>query len=128
MQGWHLPSRSPQLDCLSNGSNGFGGARPSTWQASSRFTSLLSPPSSSMAVKHGPYLLTEKEKDPGFGNKVNEETSPQLLLSFVGQPEHLLATVKRRKLAWFAATASPKSSFRAPGRMGDAVVGSENVG
>ena len=43
-------------------------------------TTDLSPSSSSMAVKHGPCLLTEK-KDPGFGNKVHEETSPHLLLT-----------------------------------------------
>ena len=45
-------------------------------------TSLLSPPSSSTAVKHGPCLLTleKKKKDPGFRNQVHEEISPYLLL------------------------------------------------
>ena len=44
--------------------------------------------------------------------------------------EPLLATVKRRKLAWFghvnAPTASPKPSFRARWRVDDAVVGRGN--
>ena len=51
---------------------------------------------------------------------------------FVGPQEPLLATVKRRKLAWFgrvnATTASTKPSFRAPWKVGDAVVGRRNAG
>ena len=43
------------------------GATPSASQAGSSSTRLLSPPSSSVAVKHGPYLLIRK-KDPGFRN------------------------------------------------------------
>ena len=50
----------------------------------------------------------------------------------VGPQEPLLATVKRWKLAWFgmshALTASPKPSFRAPWRAGDAMVGRGNAG
>ena len=42
-------------------------------------TSLLSPPSYSMAVKRGPCLLTLK-KNPGFQNQVPGETSLHLLL------------------------------------------------
>ena len=38
----------------------------------------MSPPSSSIAVKHGPCLLNEKQ-DPGFRNQVHEETSPHHL-------------------------------------------------
>ena len=38
-----------------------------------------------MAVRHGPCLLTLK-KDPGFWNKVPEETSPHLLLGAQDQP------------------------------------------
>ena len=54
-------------------------------------------------------------------------------ISFLEGPEVLLlATVKRRKLAWFgmshATTASSVSSFRAPWKMGDAVVGRGNAG
>ena len=46
---------------------------------SSNSTDLLLPPSSSVAVKHGPCLLALK-KDPGFRNQVPEETSLHLLL------------------------------------------------
>ena len=55
-----------------------------------------------------------EKKDPGFRNQMHQETSPYLRLGdktndwvrskinfFVGQQETLLATVKRRKLAWF---------------------------
>ena len=54
---------SPHRDCLGNGSNGqtSGGATPSASQASLSFTSLLSPPSSSVVVKRGPCFLTEKQ-------------------------------------------------------------------
>ena len=52
--------------------------------------------------------------------------------SLVGPKESLLATVKRRKLAWssmsHATTASPKPSFRAPWTVGDAVVSRVNTG
>ena len=83
------------------------------------------------------------KKGPGFRNQVPEEPSPHLLLGpkdwvwskinfLVGPQEPLLATVKRRTLAWFGHAvrqeASPKSSFRTPWRMGDAVVGRGNVG
>ena len=75
---------------------------------------------SSMAVKHGPYLLIRGGggrggKDPYLRNQVLEETSSHLLLGAQGQrlgaeqdrlpcggpQEPLLATVKRRKRAWF---------------------------
>ena len=50
----------------------------------------------------------------------------------VGPQEPLLATVKRRKLACsgmsYATSDSPKPSFRAPWRVGDAVVGRGNAG
>ena len=49
-------------------------------RASSSCASLVSPPSSSMAVKHGNYLLILNKKDPGLRNQVPEETSPHLLL------------------------------------------------
>ena len=45
----------------------------------------------------------------------------------VGPREPLLATVKRRKLS-HATTASPEPSFRAPWRVGGAVVGRGNAG
>ena len=48
----------------------------------------------------------------------------------VGPQEPLLTTVKRQKLAWFphVTTASPKPSFKAPWRVGDAVVSRWNLG
>ena len=56
--------------------------------------SLLSPPYSYTAVKHGPCLVNytkkkkkKKEKDPGFRDQVHEETSPYLL--FRTQNQHL---------------------------------------
>ena len=89
VQRWHLLSRGPRQDCLSNGSNGQTKQdlamqhHPGALQASSSSTSLLSPPSSSVAVKHGPCWLTLKKKkkgDPGFQTQEHEETSPYLLL------------------------------------------------
>ena len=60
---------------------GSGGATLSASQASSICTSLLLPPSSSVAVKHGPCLLTQKKKKGSrIRNKVREETSSHLLL------------------------------------------------
>ena len=64
-----------------------------------------------MAMKHGPYLLTERN-DPGFRNQVPEKTSLYLLfgaqvdwvrskISLVSLQEPLLATVKRQKRLWF---------------------------
>ena len=50
----------------------------------------------------------------------------------VGRQELILVNVKRRKLAWLGCvtrmTASPKPSFRAPSRPGDAVAGRGNAG
>ena len=62
---------------------GSGGATPSALQASSSSTSLLSRPSSSTAVKHGPCFLTE-QKDPGFRYQVPEKTSLHLLFGAQG--------------------------------------------
>ena len=43
-----------------------GGVTPSASQASSSSASLFSPPSSSMAVKHGPWLLTPTKRIQTF--------------------------------------------------------------
>ena len=81
----------------------------------------------------------------GLLNQVPEETSPHLFLghktndlarnkinSLVGPQEPLLTTVKKRKLAWcgmsHATTACPKQYFRAPWRVGDAMVSGGNAG
>ena len=109
-------------------------------------TSLLSPPSSSTAVKLGPSLLTLK-KGSGFQNEVHEETSLYLLLG--AQDQRLGAeqdqlpcgstgtsrgncqeTETGMVLACHTphATASPTSSFSAPWRVGDAVVDRGNAG
>ena len=62
----------------------------------------------------GTLLADSEKKEPGFRNQVHEETPPYLLLGkqdqrkgaeqnnfLVGRQELLLATFKRRKLAWF---------------------------
>ena len=54
-------------------------ATPSVSEARSNCSSLLSPPSSSMAVKHGPCLLT-LEKRSRRSKEVPVETSTYLLL------------------------------------------------
>ena len=82
------------------------------WQSSSS-SSLLSPPFSCMAVKHVPACWLWK-KDPGFQTKclrkhlcisyLEHKTSDwvQSKIKFLaGKLEHLPATVKRWKLAWF---------------------------
>ena len=100
----------------------YDSATPSVLQASSSFTSLWSPPSSSMAVKHGPCLLALEKgprllKPSAWGNfsaspaqsKINllvgnqkKPTKTTTTKNFhVGPQESLLATVKRQKLAWF---------------------------
>ena len=101
--------------------------------------SLLSPPSSSIAAKHGPCLVAE-EKDPGFRNQVSEETSLHLLLgAWCGARSTPLSI--HRNLFWQLSrdgnlnslgmsritTASPKLSFRAHWRVGDAMVGRRNA-
>ena len=93
---------------------GSGGSTLSASQASSSCTSLLSPPSSSMAVKHGPSLLTLKKRTQAFKIKrmrklirisymehqTNDGVRSESNLSAVPF-EPLLTAVKRRKLAWF---------------------------
>ena len=87
------------------------------------------------------------EKDPGLRNQVSEESSPHLLLGAQDQRLHGCGARStpmwvHRNVFWqlsrggnlhgsgmsHATTASPKLSFRAPWRMGDAVVGRGNVG
>ena len=91
-----------------------------------------------MAVKHGPCLLTEKT-DPGYQNQVHKETPMHLLLG--AQDERQGAEQDQLPsgstgIFWqlsrdgklhgsgmsHATKASPKPSFRAPWRVGDAVV------
>ena len=74
----------------------------------------MSPLSSSMAVKHGPCSLTEKKRIAAFdtkcprkflrisylAHKTNDWVWSKINL-FMGPQEPFLATVKRRKLAWF---------------------------
>ena len=101
--------------------------------------------SSSIAVEHGPCLLSSEQKGSGFRNQMPEETiSPYLLLGTQDQrldseqdqlpcgptgassgncqeTETCLVRACHR-------TASPKPSFRAPWRVGDAVVSTGNAG
>ena len=68
----------------------------------------MPPPSSCLAVKHGPSLLT-LEKGSGLSNQVPEKASSHktndLVWSkislYLGPQEPLLAPVKSLKLAWF---------------------------
>ena len=67
MQEWHLLSRSPYQDYFSNGSNSQTKQDLAVQHHQLRkqvlsSTSLLSPPSSSVAVKHEPRLPTPGEK------------------------------------------------------------------
>ena len=114
-------------------------------QASSgrRPTSLLSLPFSFMCVRHGPCLLTEEKKIHtlevkcvrkllrmlSLENKTNDGVEQNQLPC--GPQEPLLATVKRRKLAWFGHLThhdSLSTSFMAPWRAGNATVGRRNDG
>ena len=73
----------------------------------------MSPPSSSMAMKHRPCLLTLKKRSQAFETKsmrnllrisylVHKTDWVQSKINFlVGPQKPLLATVKRWKLAWF---------------------------
>ena len=64
----------------------------------------------------------------GLEHKTNDWVRSKIK-SLVGPQEPLLVTVKKRKLAWFRhVTASPRTSFRAPCRVGDTVVGRGNAG
>ena len=88
---------------------GSGGAIANKFNS----TSLLSQSYHSTAVKHGPCLLTEK-KSQAFETKcmrkllrisfLEQKTNDWVrskISSLVGGQEPPLATVKRRKLAWF---------------------------
>ena len=118
VQRWHLLSRNPHQDCLSNGSNGKikQDRRSNTINFASKLSciSLLSRPSSSMAVKHRLFLLTLKKRIQAFETKCPRKLSRFSFLEYktndwvqgkiiflAGPREPLLATVKREKLAWF---------------------------
>ena len=109
-------------------------------QASSSSTSLLSPPFFSMAVKHGPCLLTLKK-----GSKLFETSCMRKLLR-ISHLEHKANYCVRSKIKFFVVNRNlfwqlskdgnlhgPGISYattasRAPWRVGDAVVGRENAG
>ena len=92
------------------------------------------------------WTLTLKKKDPGFRNQVPEETSPHLLLGAqdqrLGAEQDQLPCGSTGNCSGIcqetetcigsgmshAITASPKLSFRAPWKVGDAVVGRGNAG
>ena len=137
-------SRSPPEDCLSNGSNDqtkYG----LVVQHIQLSTSLLSPPFSYTVVKHGPCLLTLKKRIQVFETK---RTSKILCFSYLEHKTNDWCGARstslwvHRNLFWqssrdgnlygsgmsHATTASPKPSFRAPWRVGYAVVGRGNAG
>ena len=125
VQRWHLLSRSPHQDCLRNDSNGQTKQDLAVQhhQLRREVQSLqvsCHPRSSSMAVKHGPCLLTlKKQKNKtiqlsAFGTKcmgkllrisyLEHKTNgwARSKINFlVGPQEPLPATGKRRKHAWF---------------------------
>ena len=108
VERWHLLSRG--LHQPWSEETGSGGATPSSFQASSSSTSLLSPPSSSVAVKHGPCHLTLKKRIQAFEtkgprkrlrisyleNKTNDWVRSKINF-LVGPQETVLAIVKRQK-------------------------------
>ena len=115
-------------------------------QASSSCTSLLSPPSSSMAVKHGPCLLTLKKRIQSFESKYLRK---HLYISCLEHTRPMPGCEARSTSLWVcrslflqlsgdrnfhgsgmshSMTASPKLSFRAPWKVGDATVSRENAG
>ena len=114
-------------------------------QASSSCTSLLSPPSSSMAVKHGPCFLTEKKRIQAFETEclrkllcisyLEHKTNNWLRskINFLLGPRNLFWPLSRDRnlhgLGMLHATRSLlKPSFKAPWREGDAEVGTGNAG
>ena len=115
-------------------------------QASSSCTSFWSPPSSSISVKHGPCLLTLKEKGPrhsdeikGFWKLPRISYLEHKTNDWVREQDQLpRGTDLLRQLSRdgnlhgssmsYATTASPNPSFRAPWRVGDAMVGRVNAG
>ena len=145
MREWHLLSRSPHQVCLSSGSNGQNKQDlASALHANSSSTSLLSPRSSVVAVKHGPYLLSLKRKIQAFETKCRRK----LLLSptwstgpRTGCGARSTSLWVHRNLFWqlprdgnlhgsgmsHDTTASPKPFFRAHWRVGDAMVSREDT-
>ena len=111
------------------------------------FDVTVSPPSSSVAMAHGPFLLTLKKRIQAFKTKCLRNFFLHLLLGAQGQ--WLGAEQARSASLWFhrnpfwqlsrdrhldgssmshATTSSPKPSFRAPWRVGDAMGGRGNAG
>ena len=108
-------------------------------------TSVLSPPSSSMAEEHGPCLLTLEKGSrllkPSARGKFSTFPS-RSIRPMTGCGAWSTSLWVHRNLFWqllrdrnlhglgmsHAMTAFPKPSFRAPWRVNDAVVGRENAG
>ena len=114
---------------------GSGKAAPPASEASSSCTWLLSSPFSSVAVRHGHWLLTLTERSrfsrPSAGRCVQST-----IIFPVGLQEALLAASRGgnspRDLgmshAMTAFSNNNKKSFMAPWNMGDAAVGRDNAG
>ena len=142
MQGWHLLSKNPPQGCLSNGSNDQikQDLAEQHHQLHSRlkFYQSLVTAIFLLAVKHGPCLLTEK-KIQAFKTECQRKLLHIYYLSIgpkIGCGARSAPLWVQRNLFWqlsrdgnlhglsmsHAMTASPKPSFRAPWRVGDAVV------
>ena len=118
VQGWRLLSSSPHQDCLSNGSNGRlkGMWRCNTVSFASKFKLYKSLVSSIFlyGCKTWTLLADSERRIQAFETKclrklrriscLEHETNDWVrgkINFLVGPQEPLLATVKRRKLAWF---------------------------
>ena len=118
MERWHLLSRSQNQDCLSNGRNGQTKQDLAVQQQQLckhvEALQVLSPLSSSVAVKHRPCLLTLKKRIQAFEtkcvrkflcisyleHKFNDWVQSKIIF-LVRLERPLQATVQRRKLAWY---------------------------
>ena len=96
-----------------------------SFATSSSCTSLLSHPSLSTSVKHGPCLLTLKKKGPGFGKQVPEKTFSHLLFGaqdqwlgesninfFVGPQEPLFDNCKETGTCMVRACHTPEQPLQ----------------
>ena len=153
VQGWHLLSRSPHHNCLSNGRNARLSRvwRCNTISFASKFKLYKSLVTSILLYGCKPWtlLVGSEKRIQAFETKcmrkllrisyVEHKTNDSLrskmrskINFLMDAQETLLATVKRWKLHGssmsHAITSSLQPSFKAPLRVGDAVVSGGNAG
>ena len=117
MQGWQLLIRNAHQDCLSSDSNGQTKQDLAVQHRqlckhvqALQVSCCLHPPPTPLAVKHGPCLPSLHAFETKclrkllcisfLEHKTNDWVRSKINF-LVGPQEPLLATVKRRKLAWF---------------------------